>query len=407
MDSNEKQSSGDYKRRLGYLSAALRVSTHPEAEAAGPRSHILGTISGFEGLGWQVFPFIVGDRLPPKSVKQGGGQAIGRSPMRILLSDLIRISSGIVNSYSAWTLLRGKVDWVYERYALLQSLGGRFKRHGIPWVLESNGLLSYEAKHERKSVVLYRLARRIELGAYRNCDVLVCVNENLKTVILNEAKINSEKVIVSPNGVDVNFFSPDTTSPTRVFEGFTIGYVGGVIPRQGLDLLIEVMADLITTEMLEDIFLVVVGAGISRSELERKVTDLRLNNHVKFVGLVSRDVVPSYISGFDVGFSGQVIQPIGQMYHSPLKIYEYMAMTKPVIASCFADAQAVIENKATGFLFTPGDKESLKEALLLAYARRPQLLEMGRLARQEIVQHHSWVSRISNLISQVEEILAR
>lgn len=393
-------------RSLGYLSAALRVSTHPDAEAAGPRSHILGTISGFTSLGWQVLPFIVGDRLPPKSVNQGGGRVIGRNPMRILLSDLVRISSGIVNSYNAWTRLRGKVDWVYERYALLQSLGGRFKRHGIPWILESNGLLSYEAKYERKSVVLYRLARYIELNAYRNCDVLVCVNDNLKNIILNETGINSKKVIVSPNGVDIDFFSPDTASPIRVFEGFTIGYVGGVIPRQGLDLLIEVMADIITEGTLKDIFLVVVGDGVARSELEEKVSYLRLDSHVRFIGLVSRNEVPSYIAGFDVGFSGQVIQPIGKMYHSPLKIYEYMSMTKPVIASRFSDAQTVIDNDVTGFLFEPGDKESLKQVLLFAHDNRLRFPEMGRLARQEILQNHSWVSRVSDLIAQVEKIIA-
>ncbi len=51
------------------------------------------------------------------------------------------------------------------------------------------------------------------------------------------------------------------------------------------------------------------------------------------------------------------------MYHSPLKLYEYMAMAKPVVASAFEDAQRVIRDRETGFLFQPGDKEDLKRTL--------------------------------------------
>lgn len=49
------------KRCLGYLSGAPRVSTNPEAECGGPRSHVLGVIRAFETLEWEVKPFIVGD----------------------------------------------------------------------------------------------------------------------------------------------------------------------------------------------------------------------------------------------------------------------------------------------------------------------------------------------------------
>nr|MDP9479668.1 hypothetical protein [Actinomycetota bacterium] len=61
------------KKRLGYLSAAPRVSTRPDAEAGGPRSHVLGVIRAFESLGWSVNRFIVGDRMP-KGVAGGGSE---------------------------------------------------------------------------------------------------------------------------------------------------------------------------------------------------------------------------------------------------------------------------------------------------------------------------------------------
>ena len=54
--------------RLGYLSAAPTVSTRPDAASAGPRAHILGVVNGFRALGWEVRPWIAGDRLPPGSL---------------------------------------------------------------------------------------------------------------------------------------------------------------------------------------------------------------------------------------------------------------------------------------------------------------------------------------------------
>ncbi|MBK7051095.1 MAG: glycosyltransferase family 4 protein [Rhodoferax sp.] len=77
--------------------------------------------------------------------------------------------------------------------------------------------------------------------------------------------------------------------------------------------------------------------------------ELKIDDIVTFTGRVSGDSVPSYIEKFDLCFSGQLPSAIGGMYHSPLKIYEYMAMGKPVLASNFADARSVITGKELDF----------------------------------------------------------
>lgn len=144
-----------------------------------------------------------------------------------------------------------------------------------------------------------------------------------------------------------------------------------------------------------------------RQQWESKAEELGLLPHVKFVGQVPPDLVPQYLAGFDLGYSGQIRMQIGTMYHSPLKIYEYMAMAKPVVASAFEDAQRVIREGETGFLFQPGDKDSLKRALRKAYASRNLLPEMGRNAREEIVATHSWKARVQTTIAAVERILSK
>lgn len=118
-----------------------------------------------------------------------------------------------------------------------------------------------------------------------------------------------------------------------------------------------------------------------------------------------REEIPQWIAGFDVGYSGHAKLQIGKVYQSSLKLYEYMAMAKPVIASGLEDSQRVIQDGETGFLFQGGNKEELKRALIKAYQSQDKLPEMGRKAREVIVANHSWKNRVSHLIAEVERIL--
>ena len=71
---------------LGYLSAAPTVSTRPGAASAGPRAHILGTINGFRAAGWEVRPYIAGDRLPPGVGNGRVQRLLERVGFRVLLA---------------------------------------------------------------------------------------------------------------------------------------------------------------------------------------------------------------------------------------------------------------------------------------------------------------------------------
>ncbi|MGF1479262.1 MAG: glycosyltransferase [Cyanophyceae cyanobacterium] len=388
-------------QRLGYLSAAPRVSTRPDADAAGPRSHVLGVIQGFEALGWQVHPFIVGDRVSRQFAKGGSPSTLSSSLLKRLAADVVRLSLGTINSRRAWQELQG-VDWVYERFASLQALGGSFQRRGIPWILETNALYFYEAKVERKSVALGGLARQLELRAYQQCNVLVCISDTLKEIILSETGMAPEKIVVMPNGVDTDFFNPDLYSSQRVFDNFTVGFIGTLSPWQRLDLLLEAVREL-QVEGLE-LSLVVVGDGMMYDEWRSLAEQLELAR-VQFVGRIPRQEIPQWIAGFDVGYSGHAKLQIGKVYQSPLKLYEYMAMSKPVVASALEDSQRVIQNGVTGFLFEGGNKEDLKQALTKAYQSQSMLPTMGRRAREEIVAKHSWKNRVSTLIAEVERRL--
>ncbi len=104
------------QRRLGYLSGAPRVSTRHEAGADGPRVHVLGVMSAFRALGWDVRPYIVGDRVPLAWVLgDGSDRALRENALKRLAADMVRLGMGIVHGLRATKQLRD-VDGGYKRH---------------------------------------------------------------------------------------------------------------------------------------------------------------------------------------------------------------------------------------------------------------------------------------------------
>jgi len=388
-------------RRLAYVSGAVRVSTRSDAETGGPRAHILGVTSAFQTLGWELNSYIMGDRVPGAITHKS--EHLMRGKVGALAADLARIALRYSNQRRVFREL-GQVDWVYERFASFQALGKIFQRHGSVWILETNGLFYREAKTDRESMLLTDVARRFEVGAYRDCDVLICVSRTLRDIICAETGVDPNKILVVPNGVDTEFFHPDHHIPERHSDAFTVGFVGRLIAWQGIDVLLEALSE-VRREHNFDIKLTLAGDGSMSETWRRMASELGLSEHVTFLGQVPLTRVPAIIGGFDIGFSGQVELKTGGMYHSPLKIYEYMAMAKPVLASAYDDSESVVRPGATGYLFRSGDRETLKSALIRAYQMRDSLPLMGATAREQIIANHSWCTRVQQMVNGITSIV--
>jgi glycosyltransferase involved in cell wall biosynthesis len=304
----------------------------------------------------------------------------------------------------AWAELEGSVDWVYERFATMQVLGRRFRKAGIPWVLETQGLFFYETQVERVSVGWPALARRIELAAYRDCDVLVAVSKPLEDLLIDRCGVDPGKILIVPNAVELARFDPALNGRERFFAEPTLGFVGGLIAWQALDLLLEALAALRAQGIV--LGLAVIGDGAMLAPWRQRAAELGLADKVVFTGQVAGTEVAAMLARCDIGYSGPKQMAIGSMYHSPIKLYEYMAQGLPVLAAGFDDARKLVSGRGTGWLFTPGDLADLCRVLREVQAQRESLPRMGAAARKLVAAEHSWSARIRELIPAVRSVLA-
>ena len=348
---------------------------------------------------------IIGDRSPGV-VARDAGKLLRKGRQWALLADMARIGLAPVNTRAAWRSLVGRVDWVYERYSVFQALGRPFARAGIPWILETNEMQSEEARVDRNSLVLTSLARRHERQAYLDCGMLVCVSEPLKSLVTERLNIPAEKVVVVPNGVDTDFFQPRADAP-RTFEGFTIVYSGGLEPWQGIELLLRS----IHAVRVEDGFAlhaVIAGDGPVRRSCEKLAADLGLADCVHFLGTVSREAVPAIIASGDVGYSGHTDSQGRAVFRSPLKLYESMAMAKPIISSVAVAVTPrwdLVVNGETGHLFDAGSTDGLVAGTAPGVRRTERPLLMGARARVILIeQGHSWTARCRTIVESAKRV---
>lgn len=392
----------DRSLRIAYLSGSPRITTRDDAGVSGPRAHILGLIGALRRQGHAVEEFILGDRVAKQLSAEGVQRSTTGGWARQLAVDLVRLGMRSPVARRSAATLDGRYDFVYERFALFQELGRRFQRAGSAWVVESNAVVSQEARHERNALALQGVAARLELRTYRRADLVVCVSEPLRELLVHDLGVPDAKVVVLPNAVDTTRFRADGPPAGEAGGGgdLVVGFVGFVIERQGLQELVRAVAALRRRGVR--VRAVIVGDGPDLPALRRLASEEGVEDGVAFRGQVAWEQVPRAISSFSVGYSGQ--RGVGgmPMYHSPLKIYEYLAMARPVIATDHADARTAVVDAGAGWVFPPGDVAALGEVLTRVAALSPEQLDAaGRRARRQVEEHHTWDHRGRSLVGEL------
>ncbi|GIV57794.1 MAG: glycosyl transferase [Rhodothermaceae bacterium] len=281
----------------------------------------------------------------------------------------------------------GPFDLVYERYALWSHAGMSYARlTGTPGLLEVNApLIDEQATH--RGLVDRPGAEQVARTAFGAATALLAVSRAV-AAYLNGFVEARGRVHVVPNGVDPRRFRPDVAPAPSVASArhFTVGFAGSLKPWHGLPVLAEAFARL--RRHAPEARLLLVGDGPERPALERQLHDLGVHAATRFTGKVAPAHMPGLLAAMDVAVAPY--PALRDCYFSPLKIFEYMAAGRPVVASRIGQIPEVVRHGQTGLLCPPGDAATLAEALD-ALRRDPARRRcLGTAARQQVLRHHTW-----------------
>jgi len=269
---------------------------------------------------------------------------------------------------------------------------------GVPLFVEVNGIvdLEYLTGQDRVGLRTWLKVRRMRMVQGLNLKRaigIVFVTDELKEYYIQRYRIPQENVTVINNGVDLEIFRPIDKQKSRQQLGIPdgaplLGFVGSLAPWQGIDDAIRAIRVLGDRGL--PCRLLIVGQGTEEAHLRALVEKLGLSDRVTFIGAVDYETVPLYINACDVCLTTQVPNKRNLISGvSPLKLYEYMACARPVVATDVPGLEIVSEVGA-GINAKAGSPESIAEAIEELIRRRQEWEDMGRQGRLYVEAHASW-----------------
>jgi glycosyltransferase involved in cell wall biosynthesis len=210
---------------------------------------------------------------------------------------------------------------------------------------------------------------------------VIAVVEEMKDRLVSVG-VPIDRISVVENFVDVDRFLSypiDHKLRDELRNRYVISYIGGFGAHRGLDTAIRAMERV--AQAIPDALLLLVGKGPTSDDLEQLSARLSLAEHVRFAGQVDFARVPSYVDASDVCIIPH-IKSVQTEAALPHKLFQYMLLGKPVVASSCAGVARVVMDADCGLLFPPGDSGALADALIsLTDERlRDELGERGRAA---------------------------
>ena len=368
--------------------------------------HISELIQAFKKIGNDVFTVIAGNSSQNNS--NGKHQRTVADYVPRKLSETAHSIKDIIYDHRFYfqakkTLLATSPDVIYARYvAYHQSSVNLSKKYAVPIIVEVNAFVSereiYYGKRSR------RFGRKIEQKIFKNADALVVVSNVLKKGLMKMG-IPGSKIHVIPNAADSEKFNPEISAEPiqkkyNLNNKTIVGFVGSIEKRHKIQHLLDAFRA--SVDKTKNLCLLIVGDGSKRKEYEDYVTKNNLSDHVIFTGSVNFSDIPQYLAAMDIA-----VIPSTEKHCSPIKLFEYMAMGKAVVAPKINTITEIATHKKDAYIFEEGRVDSLSNVLLYLHKNIGMRKQLGLNARQTIIKNHTWEKNAERTIELFSKIKFR
>ncbi|MEO6216941.1 MAG: glycosyltransferase family 4 protein [Sphingomonas sp.] len=287
--------------------------------------------------------------------------------------------------------------------------GWLLKRRRRPWVLEIRDIWpeSIVATGAMRRSAIIRLLEAIESSAYRHADLVVSVTDGFVPHI-RKARPDGP-ILVLKNGVDLDVFhvaDAESAATFKVTHGLTGKFVAAYIGTHGMAHGLDTVLD--AAEKLQhrtDIAFLLVGSGAERTRLEAAVIARGLDNVV----MLDQQPKSEIVAIWSAAGAAMVLLRRSDTFKTviPSKIFEAMALSRPIILGVEGEARALVEAGGAGLAITPEDADALA-ATVVRLAHDPALAErLGTSGRAFVEREFDRTRLAANYATALQELVDR
>lgn len=324
------------------------------------------------------------------------------------------------------TYAASKPRFIYQRLSIANYAGAVLSRDlGVPLVVEYNGSEVWIAKNWGRSIKFGDAALNAEEAMLKQAHAVVTISNVLRDELI-ERGVEPERIVTYPNCIDPSMFDPGQFSEadqTAVRNACGIAtdakvatFIGTFGQWHGVDVLARAIREMCQrdAEWLDasKLHFLIIGDGLRMPEVREILSDPACKGRYTLTGLVPQREAPGYLAASDILLSPHVANADGtRFFGSPTKLFEYMAMEKPIIASDLDQIGEVLENSvktpfdpltdATGklaVLVEPGDTNEFAAGLRFAVDHPDIAAQLGANARAEALGKYTWRHHVEAIL---------
>ena len=298
--------------------------------------------------------------------------------------------------------INNKLAIIYMRrtFTFIPLVFAKIKK--IPFFFEVNDD-PYKEKTDKKGIRgLLRdvLAQKIDELNIKMADRIIVISRGIKEKILRyNPHILKKKIHCIPSGANIHLFKPMEKKSACSRIGLEekvryVGFVGTLLPHQGVEVLVSSAKEISKFE--PDVKFIVVGEGPIKARICEKIKRMNLKDKFILTGEVDYELVPYWIGAMDVCVS-PYIRSAG--IRSPVKIFDYLACGRPVVASLIKGTTDIFEESGAVELIEPESPKALSRAIVSLLNNPAKAKEMGMRGRKWIEKRFdrfNWAKKISD-----------
>lgn len=388
----------------------LRTDRAAGLLAGGPMGHIAGVVNNLETFTPPPI-FFTTHKIPTLAPQIKSHEIILETQFRNFDAILLLESTRLIFNQALSYLGNVSPSFVYQRYSTYNYSGVLIaSKFNIPLVIEYNSPANWTSRNWAKGLGYERLAEDVESLNVKRADVVVVVSEPLRAILAHQG-VTADKILVNPNGVDPERYSPDQDD-SGIKKKFNlenktvIGFIGTFGKWHGAEVLAKAYGLLIkshpdyrgTTQLL------MIGDGVTMPQVKKEIDDYDIAEQVTLTGIVPQEEGPAHLAACDLLASPHVPNTDGTpFFGSPTKLFEYMAMGKGIIASDLDQIGEVLEHDQTAWMVQPGDAESLMLGLKTMIDNPKTSKRLGEAARRKVIAKYTWKEHTKKIIEKLKE----